>query len=173
MLLDVGFIPEVYHLDWLANPVLVPKKNKEWRICVYYIDVNCLELSCWLHSRMQPTKLLGLLLVTHSDPPQGWRWNQDIFHYSVRHILLYHNALRTQKWVHISYAALQVHKIVNVAVHREYPPVSYLFNPNGSSNSIMSKMYTRITLVGTINPNRGYIKWISWTHTQGYPWLQR
>jgi hypothetical protein len=23
-----GFIKEVYHLDWLANPILVPKKNK-------------------------------------------------------------------------------------------------------------------------------------------------
>jgi hypothetical protein len=28
-LLDVGFIKEVYHPDWLANTVLVPKKNKE------------------------------------------------------------------------------------------------------------------------------------------------
>jgi hypothetical protein len=28
-LLDVGFIKEVYHPDWLANPVLVPKKNKD------------------------------------------------------------------------------------------------------------------------------------------------
>jgi hypothetical protein len=27
-LLDVGFIKEVYHPDWLTNPVLVPKKNK-------------------------------------------------------------------------------------------------------------------------------------------------
>ena len=26
-LLDAGFIREVYHPDWLANPVLVPKKN--------------------------------------------------------------------------------------------------------------------------------------------------
>jgi hypothetical protein len=25
-LLDVGFIKELYHSDWLANPVLVPKK---------------------------------------------------------------------------------------------------------------------------------------------------
>jgi hypothetical protein len=30
----------VYHPDWLANPVLVPKKNKEWRMCVDYIDLN-------------------------------------------------------------------------------------------------------------------------------------
>jgi hypothetical protein len=25
-LLDVGFIKEVYHPDWLTNPILVPKK---------------------------------------------------------------------------------------------------------------------------------------------------
>ena len=30
----------VYHLEWLANPVLVPKKNKEWRMCVDYTDFN-------------------------------------------------------------------------------------------------------------------------------------
>jgi hypothetical protein len=28
-LLDAGFIKEVYHPDWLANPILIPKKNKE------------------------------------------------------------------------------------------------------------------------------------------------
>ena len=27
-LLDAGFIKEVYHPDWLANPVLVPKRIK-------------------------------------------------------------------------------------------------------------------------------------------------
>jgi hypothetical protein len=30
----------VYHLDWLTNPVLVPKKNKDWRMCVDYTDLN-------------------------------------------------------------------------------------------------------------------------------------
>jgi hypothetical protein len=39
-LLAVGFIREVYHPDWIANPVLVPKKNKEWRMCVDYTDLN-------------------------------------------------------------------------------------------------------------------------------------
>jgi hypothetical protein len=39
-LLDVGFIKEVYHPDWLGNPVLVPKKNKDWGICVDYTDLN-------------------------------------------------------------------------------------------------------------------------------------
>jgi hypothetical protein len=28
-LLDVGFIKEVYHLDWLASTTLVPKKNND------------------------------------------------------------------------------------------------------------------------------------------------
>jgi hypothetical protein len=39
-LLDTDFIKEVYHLDWLANPVLVPKKNKDWRMCVDYTNLN-------------------------------------------------------------------------------------------------------------------------------------
>ena len=38
-LLDVGFIREVLHLDWLANPILVPNKNK-WRMCVDYTSHN-------------------------------------------------------------------------------------------------------------------------------------
>jgi hypothetical protein len=39
-LLDTGFIKEVYHSNWLANPVLVSKKNKDWRMCVDYTDLN-------------------------------------------------------------------------------------------------------------------------------------
>ena len=40
-LLAAGFIKEVYHPEWLANPVLVQKKNNnEWRMCVNYIDLN-------------------------------------------------------------------------------------------------------------------------------------
>jgi hypothetical protein len=40
-LLAVGFIKEVCHPEWLANPVLVLKKNNnEWRMCVDYIDLN-------------------------------------------------------------------------------------------------------------------------------------
>jgi hypothetical protein len=27
-------------LEWLANPVLVRKKNNEWRMCVDYTDLN-------------------------------------------------------------------------------------------------------------------------------------
>ena len=39
-LLATGFIREVTHPDWLANPVIVKKKNSEWRMCVDYTDLN-------------------------------------------------------------------------------------------------------------------------------------
>ena len=39
-LLAVGFIKEVYHPEWVANPVLVRKKNNEWRMCIDYTDLN-------------------------------------------------------------------------------------------------------------------------------------
>ena len=40
-LLAAGFIREILHPDWLANPILIQKKNsKEWHMCVDYIDLN-------------------------------------------------------------------------------------------------------------------------------------
>ena len=39
-LLAASFIKEVYHLEWLANLVLVRKKNNECRMCVDYTDLN-------------------------------------------------------------------------------------------------------------------------------------
>ena len=39
-LLAAGFIIEVFHPEWLANPVLVLKKNGTWRMCVDYTDLN-------------------------------------------------------------------------------------------------------------------------------------
>ena len=39
-LLATGFIREVFHSDWLANPVLVKKKTKKWRMCVDYTGLN-------------------------------------------------------------------------------------------------------------------------------------
>ncbi|XP_070662430.1 uncharacterized protein [Malus domestica] len=41
MLLDAGFIEEVAHSTWLANIVLVMKKEKgKWRVCLNYTDLN-------------------------------------------------------------------------------------------------------------------------------------
>jgi hypothetical protein len=39
-LLSAGFIREVYHPEWLANPILVKKNNKKWRMCVDYTSLN-------------------------------------------------------------------------------------------------------------------------------------
>jgi hypothetical protein len=45
-LLAAGFIREILHPDWLANPMLVRKKDSnEWHMCVDYMDFNkyCLK----------------------------------------------------------------------------------------------------------------------------------
>jgi hypothetical protein len=39
-LLEAGFIKEVFHPTWLANPVVVKKKNGKWRMCVDYTSLN-------------------------------------------------------------------------------------------------------------------------------------
>jgi hypothetical protein len=39
-LLTAGFINEVHHPEWLANPVLVKKKNRKMRMCVDYTSLN-------------------------------------------------------------------------------------------------------------------------------------
>ena len=41
--LATGFIREVFHSDWLANPILVKKKTGKWRMCV---DYTCLNKAC-------------------------------------------------------------------------------------------------------------------------------
>ena len=33
---EAKFIREVVHTDWLANPVMVPKPNKELMMCIDY-----------------------------------------------------------------------------------------------------------------------------------------
>ena len=39
-LMAAGFIREVFHSDWLANPILVKKKTRKWRMCVDYTGLN-------------------------------------------------------------------------------------------------------------------------------------
>ena len=39
-ILAAGFIKEVYHSNWLANPILVKKKTRKWRMCVDYTSLN-------------------------------------------------------------------------------------------------------------------------------------
>ena len=39
-LLKASFIKEVKYPEWLANVVVVPKKEGKWRVCVDYTDLN-------------------------------------------------------------------------------------------------------------------------------------
>ena len=39
-LISTQFIQEVYHLDWLANVMMVKKANGKWRMCIDFTDLN-------------------------------------------------------------------------------------------------------------------------------------
>ena len=39
-LLEAKAIREVHYLEWLANMVVVKKKNGNWRVCVDFTDLN-------------------------------------------------------------------------------------------------------------------------------------
>ena len=39
-LLEAGFIREIKYPEWLANVVVVPKKEEKWRVCLDYTDLN-------------------------------------------------------------------------------------------------------------------------------------
>jgi hypothetical protein len=59
-LLAAGFIREVFHPEWLTNPVLIRKKNtNEWRMCVDYTDLN-------KHCPKDPFRLLRIDQVINS-----------------------------------------------------------------------------------------------------------
>ena len=37
---EAGVIREIFFLEWLANTVVVKKKNGKWRVCVDFTDLN-------------------------------------------------------------------------------------------------------------------------------------
>ena len=37
---QAGAIKEVFYPEWLANTVVVKKKNGKWQVCVDFIDLN-------------------------------------------------------------------------------------------------------------------------------------
>jgi hypothetical protein len=39
-LLDTGFIREVTCLQWLANVVMIHKKNGKWQMCIDFTNLN-------------------------------------------------------------------------------------------------------------------------------------
>jgi hypothetical protein len=58
-LLAVGSIRECKNPIWLANPVLVPKKTGQWRMCIDYTDLN-------RHCPKDPVPLLRIDQVVDS-----------------------------------------------------------------------------------------------------------
>ena len=38
--MQAGHVSQVSYPDWLANTVVVPKKNGKWRVCIDYTDLN-------------------------------------------------------------------------------------------------------------------------------------
>ena len=74
-LLDAGFIREVLHPNWLAKPILVPKKKNKWRMCVDYMSLN---KACPKHPFPLPhidqiiDSTLGLELLCFLDAYSGY-----------------------------------------------------------------------------------------------------
>ncbi|XP_048608335.1 uncharacterized protein LOC125584234 [Brassica napus] len=80
-LLDAGFITEVRYPEWLANPVVVKKKNGKWRICVDFTDLNkaCPKDSYPLpHINRLVESTAGNELLTFMDAFSGY--NQILMH---------------------------------------------------------------------------------------------
>ena len=39
-LIDIGFVREFQYPEWLANVVVMQKKNGKWHVCIKYMDLN-------------------------------------------------------------------------------------------------------------------------------------
>ena len=102
-LLSAGFIREVHHPEWLANPVLVNKKNNKCRICVDYTGLN---KACpkdpfplpridqvWVRNPMFSRRLLRL----PPDRDESGRPARHIIHHTLRCFLLCVHAIRAEE----------------------------------------------------------------------------
>ena len=108
-LLTAGFIMEVFYPEWLANPVLVLKKNKTWRMC---IDYTCLNKACPKDSFALPRidqvidSMTGCELLSFLDATVGYHQIKlavddqikNCIYHPFRGILLYHHAFWIEKW---------------------------------------------------------------------------
>ena len=112
-LLEAGFIRDIKHPDWLANLVMVPKKEKSWRLCVDFKDLNkaCPKDPFPLPRIDQIIDATAghdslCFLEAYSGYHQikmAVRPSRNGIHHTIRPILLQHNALRAQKrWRNIS-----------------------------------------------------------------------
>ena len=114
-LLVAGFIVEVLHTEWLANPVLVEKKKEEepkapkvWCMCIDYTNLN---KACPKYPFPSPRidqvidstagcELLSFLDAYsgfHQIPLKKGRSNKNCVHYPARGLLLCHYAFWFEK----------------------------------------------------------------------------
>ncbi|KAK0584000.1 hypothetical protein LWI29_006267 [Acer saccharum] len=80
-LFDIGYVREVKYPDWLANVVVVKKKNGKWRVCINFIDLNkaCPKDSFPLpHIDMLADATVGHELLSFMDAYSGY--NQILMH---------------------------------------------------------------------------------------------
>jgi hypothetical protein len=113
-LVAAGFIREVLHPEWLANPILILKKNKvDWRMCVDYTDLN-------KHCAKDPFELpridqvvdstAGCSVLSFLDCYSGYHQislakedEENSIHHPVQSFLLYLHVVRPQKrWSDLS-----------------------------------------------------------------------
>jgi hypothetical protein len=74
-LLEAGLIKEVFHPTWLANPVLVKKKNGKWQMCIDYTSLNkaCPKvLFPWPHIDQIVDSTAGYELLCFLDAYSGY-----------------------------------------------------------------------------------------------------
>ena len=80
-LINVGSVREVDYPDWLANVVVVKKKNGKWRVCIDFTDLNkaCPKDSFPLpHIDMMVDATAGHELLSFMDAFSGY--NQILMH---------------------------------------------------------------------------------------------
>jgi hypothetical protein len=105
-LLNARFIREVRYLQWLANVVMVRKKNEKWQMCIDFTDLNkCCPKDDFSLARIDKivdsaaSCEIMTLLDYFSGYHQIWPHREDEeknkLHNTVRHILLPENAERT------------------------------------------------------------------------------
>ena len=88
-LLKVGLIVEVQYSEWLANPVVVKKKNGKWRVCVDFTDLNkaCPKQSYPLpHIDRLVESTTGNELMSFIDAFSGY--NQILMHHYIDDMLV-------------------------------------------------------------------------------------
>jgi hypothetical protein len=100
-LMVAGFIKEVFHPEWLANPVLVKKKGGKWRMCVDYTGLNkaCSKVPYPLPRIDQIVdSTVGCETLSFLDAYSGYHQIKmkesdqlvTFFHHTFWHVLLYY-----------------------------------------------------------------------------------